>query len=111
MDIELLLVNCVSLGIQIYRAWKDYGKHGPNITSASKEEKMFVNSILPGSGCNANEKLTNIRDDLMKKGDMDSAQKVNELLKEKAKIPEYSFLILKSYLDSDVFYKKHFPSA
>jgi len=98
------LISCANLGIQIYRAWKDYGStSSKNVT---EEEKQFVNTIMDNAP-GITEKLLSLEREFVQKGDVEAAQKVNQLIDEKLRIAEDSYIILRAYLKNDEFYKKY----
>jgi len=97
------LISCANLAVQIYRAWKDYGDTGSN--TISENEKKFVSTVMDNSPA-ITEQLLSLERTFVQKGDLESAQRVNQLIDERLRITEESYIILSSYLASDEFYKK-----
>lgn len=97
------LISCANLAVQIYRAWKDYGDTGNK--TISEDEKAFVNTVMDNSSA-ITDKLLSLEREFVQKGDLESAQRVNQLIDERLRITEESYIILSSYLASDEFYRK-----
>lgn len=98
----------VTMCIAIYRVWKDYGPYSSNCIAKNEmefqEQKAFVERTINTPD---NDELLRIQRNLIHKGEVEAAEDINKLIDEKARLSEESFILLKSYLDSNEFYEKY----